>query len=262
MIENFRKWGMSPYQAAVLHGGPGAKGDMAPVALELSGKIGVLEPLQTADSIEGLVSELHDVLKTYASLPVVLIGHSWGAWLGWIYASRHQHSVKKLIMVGSGPFERRYVSMIEETRISRLTGQEREEFISVMRRAYKSPPAEKIRLYENFDDILIKTDNFDPIEEKSKEAGFDIAQYDDIWPEAAELRQTGALLDMGRGIRCPVTAIHGDYDPHPADGVKIPLSRILQKFKFILLKDCGHSPWRERAAKDEFYAALRSEISE
>ncbi|NPV00378.1 MAG: alpha/beta hydrolase [Brevinematales bacterium] len=260
-METLRKWGASPFQVAVLHGGPGAKGDMAPVAQELSKERGVLEPMQNADTIDGLVIELAEVIDTHASKPVVLIGHSWGAWLAWIFAARHPHSVKKLILVGSGPFERRYVPMIEETRVSRLTGEEREDFLAVIKRSYKSSPAEKARIYEKFDDILIKTDNFDPITEESKEAGFDFAQYDDIWPEAAELRLSGALLDIGRGIHCPVTAIHGDYDPHPADGVKIPLSRILQKFKMILLKDCGHSPWRERAARDEFYTVIRREIA-
>ena len=40
-------------------------------------------------------------------------------------------------------------------------------------------------------------------------------------------------------------AIHGDYDPHPASGVKEPLSRILRDFRFILLDHCGHTPWKE-----------------
>ena len=31
---------------------------------------------------------------------------------------------------------------------------------------------------------------------------------------------------MGRKIKCPVVAIHGDYDPHLAEGVREPLSRV------------------------------------
>ena len=50
-----RKYGTSPYQVAVIHGGPGAPGYMAPVARELSNKLGVLEPIQTCDTIQGQI---------------------------------------------------------------------------------------------------------------------------------------------------------------------------------------------------------------
>ena len=55
-------------------------------------------------------------------------------------------------------------------------------------------------------------------------------------------------------------AIHGDYDPHPASGVKEPLSRILRDFRFILLDHCGHTPWKEVEAKEKFYRELRAEL--
>lgn len=52
-MNNLRTYGLSPYRVAVLHGGPGAPGGMAPVARNLSRARGVLEPLQTADTLEG-----------------------------------------------------------------------------------------------------------------------------------------------------------------------------------------------------------------
>jgi pimeloyl-ACP methyl ester carboxylesterase len=57
-----------------------------------------------------------------------------------------------------------------------------------------------------------------------------------------------------------VLAIHGDSDPHPAAGVREPLSRTLPDFRFILLEKCGHMPWLERQARDTFYALLREEL--
>jgi len=47
-MKNLRIYGNPPFKVAVLHGGPGATRQMAPVARELSLKRGVLEPLQTA----------------------------------------------------------------------------------------------------------------------------------------------------------------------------------------------------------------------
>lgn len=54
--------------------------------------------------------------------------------------------------------------------------------------------------------------------------------------EALAIRKSGTLIAHGKNIRCPVIAIHGDYDPHPADGVKIPLTRVVKNFRFILFK--------------------------
>ncbi|MFO7996195.1 MAG: alpha/beta hydrolase, partial [Dehalococcoidia bacterium] len=71
---------------------------------------------------------------------------------------------------------------------------------------------------------------------------------------------SGQLLEIIRRIKCPVLAIHGDYDPHPAHGVKDPLSRAIKDFRFVLLEKCGHYPWRERKARDMFYCILNAEI--
>ena len=78
-VKNPRKYGKAPFDVAVIHGGPGAPGEMAPVAREFACGWRVLEPLQTAASIEGQIDELKTVLKKNADLPVTLIGYSWGA---------------------------------------------------------------------------------------------------------------------------------------------------------------------------------------
>ena len=83
--------------------------------------------------------------------------------------------------------------------------------------------------------------------------------YQGVWQEADEMRRSGELLALARRIRCPVVAIHGDYDPSPAEGVQEPLAAALEEFRFVLLARCGHTPWRERQARDEFYRVLKRE---
>jgi pimeloyl-ACP methyl ester carboxylesterase len=78
---NLRLYGKEPFIIAVVHGGPGARGSVAPVAKEMSHYFGVLEPLQTKTTVKGQVDELFNKLSVYASFPITLIGHSWGAWL-------------------------------------------------------------------------------------------------------------------------------------------------------------------------------------
>ena len=52
-MKDFRVYGDGPYDVAVVHGGPGIPGAMAPVARELAADRGVLEPLQSAGTIDG-----------------------------------------------------------------------------------------------------------------------------------------------------------------------------------------------------------------
>jgi pimeloyl-ACP methyl ester carboxylesterase len=126
-MDNLRKYGHSPYNVAIIHGGPGAPGEVAPVARELSSDWGVLEPLQTRDSLEGQVQELRDVLERNTDLPVKLIGHSWGAMVAYILTARYPSLVKKLILIGGGPFEEKYADNITPDRLNRLTEAERIE---------------------------------------------------------------------------------------------------------------------------------------
>ena len=258
---NLRKYGNKPYRVAVIHGGPGAPGEMAPVARELSSVMGVLEPLQTAATLEGQVRELKAVLEKHAALPVTLIGFSWGALLSFIFAARYPSFVRKLILIGSAPYEGKYALNITQTRLSRLSEAEREQALSLMRTLNDPAIADKNTLLSRLGKLLSKADSYDPLphDDEILECRYDI--YRGVWEQASELRSSGKLLRLGKSIKCPVVAIHGDYDPHPSAGVAEPLSRVLKDFRFILLEKCGHRPWLERSARDRFYNILKQELA-
>jgi pimeloyl-ACP methyl ester carboxylesterase len=257
-LKNFRTWGKAPYRIAVIHGGPGAPGSIEPVARELSNDIGVLEPLQTRVSVEGQVKELHDVLVKYAETPVILVGHSWGAWLSYIVAARYPKIVKKLILIGSGPFEEKYASDITTERLNRLAEKERAGVFKLIDIISGDAAGDRDKAVARFGEMMAKADTYALLppetEPESLPASEEINRK--VWAEASQLRESGELLEMGRKIKCPVVAVHGDYDPHPAEGVKAPLSRVLKDFRFILLKKCGHEPWNEKFAREKFYKIL------
>ena len=260
-MTNVRKYGKAPYNVAVIHGGPGAPGSMASAARELSRHFGALEPLQSATSVEGQVAELSGVLKEHGSPPFTLIGHSWGAWLSFIFTARHPETVRKLILVGSGPFEERYARGITETRLARLSAVERREASGIMK-AMNGKGGDRDALFARFGALMSKADAYDPLPGDDPDAEvFQEDVFESVWKEAAGLRRSGELLKMGALIRCPVIAIHGDCDPHPAAGVEGPLLRVVGDFRFVLLEKCGHEPWKERAAKDRFYDVLMDELS-
>jgi pimeloyl-ACP methyl ester carboxylesterase len=257
---NLRKYGNKPFHVAVIHGGPGAPGEMASVARELSSVMGVLEPLQTAATLGGQVRELKAVLAKHAALTVTLIGFSWGALLSFIFTARYPSLVKKLILIGSAPYEEKYAVNIMQTRLSRLSEAEGEQALSLMQTLNDPSIADKNTPLARLGKLLSRADAYDPLphDDEILECRYDI--YQGVWERASELRSSGKLLKLGKKIRCPVVAIHGDYDPHPAEGVVEPLSRILQDFRFILLEKCGHRPWLERSARDRFNNILKQEV--
>ena len=193
-MTNLRKYGEAPFGVAVLHGGPGAPGEMAPVARKLCADRGVLEPLQTAASVEGQIEELRTVLEKDADLPVVLVGFSWGAWLGFMLAARHPAVVKKLILIGSGPFEDKTATRIGEIRLNRLGEEDRRQAVSLMNGLDDESVGDKSAFLARLGKLFVRADAYDPLplDTQDLECRYDI--YKSVWRRAAELRSSGQLL--------------------------------------------------------------------
>jgi pimeloyl-ACP methyl ester carboxylesterase len=233
---------------------------MAPVARELSKIRGVLEPLQNKDSIGTLTEELYAILNEHAHLPVILVGHSWGGFFSIIFADKFPQLVNKLILIGTGPFEDRYVPLIKETRRGRLTREEKAEFQNLEDKL-RGNPQKNGKLLEQLGNLTSRVDSYDPIPSNSEVLEYDPDIHMKVWNEAVEMRKEGKFIEMIKNINCPVIAVHGDYDPHPYKAVKELFTKYVKSFKFVLLEKCGHYPWLERKAKDEFYRILNDALT-
>ncbi len=260
-LKNPRTYGKPPFTVVLVHGGPGAGGEMAPVARELASERGILEPIQTKASLAGQIEELRGAIETAGSLPVTVVGFSWGAWLGLLCAARYPELVKKLILVSSGPYEARYASQILQTRLERLSEDDKAELVKAMDLLNSPSAGDKDAAFARFGAIFTRADAYDPISGESEAVHHSYAIYRGVWKDAENLRKSGELLELAKQVRCPVVALHGDYDPHPAEGVCTPLSAVVPDFRFILLEKCGHMPWIERQARQSFYTVLRHELS-
>ena len=260
MNGNVRKQGKEPFGIVLVHGGPGGAGELKPVVMELGKSFGVIEPFQTKLTIEDQVEELREQIDRNGNKPVILIGWSWGAWLTYIFASKYPEYVNKLILISSGPFEQKYVEEINRTRMSHLSDSDIKR-LKELEEIFKQKDIPNIdSLFEEFGAIYSKADTFEHNGEKEVKIIPNMEIYNSIWPEAAKLRESGELLEIGKSIKCAVVAIHGDFDPHPYFGVTYPLTKVINNFKFILLEKCGHHPWFEKHAKDKFYEVLLREL--
>ncbi len=121
----------------------------------------------------------------------------------------------------------------------------------------KGNPADVARFIE-LNDVA---DTFSRDTSQQPNVMFDDAIHQTVWPEADGMRKDGALLDVISTIRCPVVAIHGDYDPRPSEGVRLPLQAALPSAEFVEIEQCGHKPWQETYAKGEFYHLVEKAIT-
>lgn len=163
------------------------------------------------------------------------------------------------MLIGSGPFEERYVSQIMQRRLARLSSQETEQFLELLAVLNQCEDSKKEDTMNRLAALVEKSDNFDPLAIETDAVDLlpvNGKMYASVWPQAAELRRDGRLVVALKKLACPVHVLHGDSDPHPVEGVIEPLRENRVDFTCHVLKDCGHSPFRERKAHREFYRIL------
>lgn len=248
-----RLYGNAPYKIVLVHGGPGAIGSLKGFAKELNelSQIGVVEALQSKYSIDELVEELCNQIKENCAEKVSLIGHSWGAWLVVFFAGKYPELVENVILVGSGPLEDKYVSEIGARRMENLSEEDGAIFQRLCNNQATDEDMAKIpKVFEKSDNYCLE--NWD-LHRADKT---DSQMHNMVWEEAAKRRTNGTLLTSFKKIQSKLFLLQGEIDPHPAKGVIVPLQENGVKCESYVLEKCGHSPFMEKYAKEEFYKRL------
>ena len=253
-----RLYGNEPYKVVVVHGGPGAIGSLKGFAKELSIRAdkGVGEAIQSKYSIAELIEELYYQIRENCVEKVTLIGHSWGAWLVALFAEKYPEVVKEIILVGSGPLEDKYVSEIDSRRVGNLSGEDLALYKRLINNQVMDEDIKKIpAMFEKSDNYCLEDRESHRVDKSDSE------MHNLVWSEAAKLRTDGKLLEVFQKIDSKIYLIQGHNDPHPAKGVMIPLQENNVSCEAYVLEKCGHSPFMEKYAKDEFYNILGEIIS-
>jgi len=248
-----RLYGKAPYKIVLVHGGPGAIGSLKGFAWELNilSQMGVVEALQSKYSIAELIDELYSQISDNCNEKVSLIGHSWGAWLAALFAEKYPELVERIILVGSGPLEDKYVAEIGTRRFENLSEEDGEIFQRLINNQATDEDMEKIpKVFEKSDNYCLEN------RDMHKADKTDSQMHNTIWEEAAGLRTSGELLAAFKRIKNKIVLIQGETDPHPARGITIPLQENGVECETYILKKCGHSPFMEKYAKEDFYKIL------
>jgi pimeloyl-ACP methyl ester carboxylesterase len=256
-----RRHGATGPWVVALHGGPAAVGEAGPIARGLADEFRILEPWQRGSSDTPLtvarhVEDLHQVVLSLgeATRPAI-VGHSWGAMLALAYAAAHPGAAGPVALVGCGTFDLAARQRMKAIYDERTDADLQRRLDAVMR----IPDAAE-RLKKKYD-LLRPLYLFDPVaEEEDAEAQavpFDSQAHRETWDDELRLQAEGVHPAAFAAITSPVLMLHGTYDPHPGEMIRDGLRQHIPHLEYHALERCGHNPWLERHARDEFFVVLR-----
>ncbi len=239
-----RTYGTSGPVIFVLHGGPAAVGEAAPIARGLATCFRAVEPFQrgsgdTPLTVTQHVEDLHELIQ---SMPCRqrpgIVGESWGAMLALAYLAAHPSTIAALVLVGCGTFDK--VSRAQMNRTIR----ERSEALCTS--AERRQAARDVYDYDPEPD----DEAVDPPQ------SFDAKAHAETWNSMLEAQKKGIYPSAFSSIKVPVLMIHGAYDPHPGRMIYKVLSKCMPQIEYNELSNCGHSPWKERQAREQFFRTM------
>ncbi len=246
----------------LIHGGPGAPGNLAPVARALANRLHVLEPFQRAGGAEPLtvarhVADMHGLIASRCpGERPALVGHSWGAMLALAFASAHPDEAGPIALIGCGTFDPASRAHYRKTVDERIGP----ENMALVAKARATDREEHIRLMTQF---YPRADRFDPLPEDASEHGpVDAKAHEETWSDMMRCQAEGLYPAAFSRIASPAIMLHGSFDPHPGRMIFEGLRPFIPALEYREFERCGHYPWLERAAREEFFAALGGWLAE
>ena len=257
----FRVYGSSERTVVALHGGPAAVGAAAPIAEGLSDCFRVFEPWQRGSGSRPLtvsdhIADLHALISSRRDQRrPALVGHSWGAMLALAYATAHPCHAGPLVLIGCGTFDPQSRARLLETLSERTTAEIKRQLTELA--AGCPDPSERMPREAALTDALYTYAPIDAVLDDRIEEPFDALAHTQTWSDMLRLQSEGVYPGQFTLIESPVLMLHGDYDPHPGEMIRACLAPHIARFEYRQLEECGHSPWRERFAREGFFRLLR-----
>ncbi len=247
----------------LLHGGPGAPGYLAPVAKVLGKYFRVIEPMQRKSSNAPLtvaqhVADLHELIKSPSDNErPALVGHSWGAMLALAYASTYPDAISCSVLIGCGTFDVASRKQLELTRNVRMDNKLMHQVQRVENQTLS--PNERMEAMGRLN-LQLDSYRLGPVEDKMLTC--DARGHEETWRDMMRLQAAGTYPESFSSIYVPSIMLHGAYDPHPGHMIHESLRPYMPQLAYKLWLACGHYPWLEREAKEEFYTTLLDWLSQ
>jgi pimeloyl-ACP methyl ester carboxylesterase len=89
----------------------------------------------------------------------------------------------------------------------------------------------------------------------------DAAAHEQTWADMGRLMNQGVYPAAFAAITCPVLMLHGEADPHPGRLTREDLRPHIPHLEYREFLKCGHLPWLERQARDDFFDCINAWIA-
>ena len=258
----YNQYGTTGKHTFVLHGGPSAAGSAQPLAEEIGRYCIAIEPYQrqTTQSqpvtVKTHIEDLHDLINGICpNEKPDLIGHSWGAMLALAYAVEHGDTIDKIVLIGCGTFDTTGRKEFHRHHKQLLTEEKQKQLKEIQTIANLSEKNKKIADF--FDGLYA----YDPNDDQRPEVVFDFTSHTQTWNDMLALQTAGEYPQKFANICNKVTMLHGKQDPHPGAMIYKSLKPFISQLQYFELDKCGHIPWQEKQAKDEFAKTVRSVLT-
>lgn len=262
-----RRYGESGPSVAVLHGGPGAPGSLASLAIELADEFRVLEPLQRRSgpvplTVDRHVADLASVLDDpELDAPVRVVGHSWGAMLALNLAAAHPALVDRVVLVGCGTFDEDARALHDRAMTDRLgsEGRREKERLKAAMAGASDDERDQLLAERGRQSAIAQSYELlpDALDAAPTDLPLDARGHEETWNDVLRRQREGVDPGSFASIACPVLMLHGATDPHPGPATAATLRASIPQLTYVELARCGHAPWLERHARDRFLHLLR-----
>ena len=255
-----RQYGKAGPPVLVLHGGPAAVGDVAPVAKGISGSFRGVEPWQRGSggaplTVARHVADLYELATDLGGdAPVAIVGHSWGAMLALCFAAEHPSKAGPIVLVGCGTFDEAARSQMQKTIEDRMDDNLRDR----IRRA-SADAADRADQFIQTYKLTRHTYDYNPIvpyADKEEYEPFDLQAHEETWSDMQRLLGDGTYPNAFTAIESPVLMLHGQHDPHPGKMIRDSLLPYLPQLEYYDYEYCGHSPWIEESTREAFFSLI------
>jgi proline iminopeptidase len=242
----------------LLHGGPGAHHDyLYPQMLALAATHRVITYDQRGGGQSKTddpapitwrtqVEDLARVVTEFGLVPPTLVGYSWGALLAMLYAVHCRHEPSwpapaRLVLVSPAPITRAWRDQFETTLAERgrsATMLAMRETLAASGLRETDPAAYRQRSFE-----LSVAGYFADPHRATALTPFRVTGkvQQSVWSSLGDFD----LRDELRGVRCPTLVVHGRQDPIPLESAAAAAECL--GAEFVVLEECGHVPYVERA---------------
>jgi proline iminopeptidase len=244
----------------VIHGGPGLTQDyLLPHMAKLAQNNQVIfydqracgrsigEPDTASINLKTYLEDIDAIRKHFGLKKMIVLGHSWGGFLGFQYAITYPESVEKLILLNSGPISSDEYSLFAKEFFKRITSFPEIEKIQKSQSFIDGDPATCERYYN----LVFRTFCYNPEKANlldlwmTRKASINFGKVNEIFNKNL-LQKPYNYHEQAKALNMPTLIVIGDTDVIPISTSR-SIHESIKSSKFVILKDCGHFPYVEQS---------------